>query len=209
MLRNFDKWQKMWKNDIEKYEKYRDRMNNSAFNKNHKVNARQAINDVTLQDRQERSVEDRKNKDLLSVTLRPVIDNFGSEWMASLRQAEHDNEYDGMHLLQGQHNNSIEEPSIESTDFDPMRSQLSSLSMWNESRRTRANLSLPFYKRRKQFDQEFVSDADQPLEKRRLTVCYHPHPPTNVAELRAVPENGGIPFPNAYNGRFITQPRLP
>lgn len=40
-------------------------------------------------------LEEKKNKDLLSIVIRPDQD-FGVEWQASLRQHEHDLEYDGI-----------------------------------------------------------------------------------------------------------------
>ena len=60
-------------------------MNHKAFNKNFKFNASQhEKGDMTIIDRTETLVENKKNKDFLEVALRPALD-FSMDWQCSLR----------------------------------------------------------------------------------------------------------------------------
>ena len=64
--------------------------------KNYKVNASQALKgDVSIMERIELGNENKKNKEFLDIAFKPKLDH-GIGWHCSLRQPEHDNEYDGM-----------------------------------------------------------------------------------------------------------------
>ena len=64
--------------------------------KNAKINREQhRKGDMTIQERIDTEVQKKKNKELLNVVMRPVLD-FGLDWHCSLRQNEHDCEFDGL-----------------------------------------------------------------------------------------------------------------
>ena len=67
--------------------------------------------DITIQDRADQLLENKKNKDLLNVALRPKLDH-NVNWLCSLRQDEHDNEYDGMKELAPEKGHEDEKPHI-------------------------------------------------------------------------------------------------
>lgn len=50
---------------------------------------------MSLLDRTDNVIEDKKNKDFLEIALRPNIDH-NIVWHCSLRQQEHDFNYDGI-----------------------------------------------------------------------------------------------------------------
>ena len=57
-IQNYDKYQKIWCNNIHEFERARSRLNDSALAKNSKINAEQTKKgDITVQDRIERHVE--------------------------------------------------------------------------------------------------------------------------------------------------------
>ena len=99
MLENYDKYQSIWFKNLMKFEDARNKLNHSALCKNHKVNATQALKgDLSIMERIELKNDFKKNKEFLDIAFKPGIDhNIG--WHCSLRQHEHDNEYDGMRDL--------------------------------------------------------------------------------------------------------------
>ena len=53
------------------------------------------LGDVTMLDRVDISLENKRDKDMLEVSMRPSND-FGVGWMCSLRANERDHKYDGI-----------------------------------------------------------------------------------------------------------------
>ena len=98
-LQTFDKYQKIWFRNIQQSEQVREKMNSQALCKNFKVNKLQAEKgDMTIMDRVEMAVEKKRNKDLCDIAFRPGLDH-NENWYCSLRQGEHDNEFDGLKTL--------------------------------------------------------------------------------------------------------------
>lgn len=71
-------------------------MNDSALCTNHKVNKEQTMKgDISILERIEIQNEKKRNQDLLSIAFRPMH-SFGVDWQCSLRETEHDTEFDGI-----------------------------------------------------------------------------------------------------------------
>lgn len=63
---------------------------------NHKFNKMQAgLGDVTVQQRVDEELEKEQHRKVLDTVFRSTVDR-GAGWISSLRQAEHDNDYDGL-----------------------------------------------------------------------------------------------------------------
>ena len=87
--------------NLEKHEKVRSKLNNPTYSKTFAANRRQsnsALGDITIQDRVDYTVENKRNKDLFEVTIKPDVDH-GVEWQNSLRKNEPDVERDGIDCL--------------------------------------------------------------------------------------------------------------
>ena len=95
-LEHYQKYQHIWMKNIEEYDTARQRHNSPVYSKNSKFNQFQhEKGDITIQDRADQLLENKKNKELLQIALRPNLDS-NVNWLCSLRQDEHDNEFDGM-----------------------------------------------------------------------------------------------------------------
>lgn len=71
-------------------------MNHSAFSKTYKVNREQAAKgDLTILDRVEQESGRIKNKEMMHTLFKSSY-THGVDWQCSLRNWEHDNEYDGV-----------------------------------------------------------------------------------------------------------------
>ena len=85
MLQNFNKYQQIWQSNLNQFEEVRNKLNDKALSKNAKLNYQQSINgDLTILDRIDQHVEKQKNRDLLTIALRPNHDH-GLDWYSSLR----------------------------------------------------------------------------------------------------------------------------
>ena len=99
-LESFEKFQKIWHGNIQIHDRARRRLNAQENSKNHAANAKQqtAAPDITLLERIDLEVLPKKNtRDLFEASL-PSANSTGFDWMSSLRNYEHDPEYDGAHL---------------------------------------------------------------------------------------------------------------
>jgi hypothetical protein len=79
------------------YQSRRDKLNESQASKNFMVNIKQSnsvLGEVTLLERVDASVEEKRNKDLYEVAIPPGYDH-GVHWLNSLRQNEPNVERDG------------------------------------------------------------------------------------------------------------------
>ena len=65
--------------------------------------------------------EKKRDIDIQKVILRPRSDLHGTDWLSSLRQPEHDNEYDGMYHMDDTEN--IGKPAADTQDItdSPMK----------------------------------------------------------------------------------------
>jgi hypothetical protein len=98
-LLKYEKYQTIWQTQMNESEKVRNKLNLSAFCKTHKFNAQQAAKgDLTIIDRVDIEADKSKNQKLLTTLFRPSHSN-GHNWQCSLRQWEHDNEWDGVSKL--------------------------------------------------------------------------------------------------------------
>jgi|TARA_B110001450_G_C17655660_1_gene495126 hypothetical protein len=71
-------------------------MNKSALCDNYKVNREQTKNgDISILERIEFHNEKKKNQELINVAFRPSH-SHGIDWYCSLREIEHDTEFDGI-----------------------------------------------------------------------------------------------------------------
>jgi hypothetical protein len=61
MLDNYEKYQKVWVNQLKGIQNARDRINIKGLNPNYKMNSEQAFTDITLQDRDDYYLLEKKN----------------------------------------------------------------------------------------------------------------------------------------------------
>ena len=95
-FKNFERYQKIWHQNLQQFETVRNKMNSQALCRNYKANKQQADKgDLTILDRIDHVAEESRNRELLQVAFRPEVDH-NQGWYCSLRQYEHDNEFDGM-----------------------------------------------------------------------------------------------------------------
>lgn len=206
-LQNYDKYQKIWCSNILEFERARSRLNDSALAKNSKVNAEQAKNgDITIQDRIERHVENQRNKDLIDLAITPSHDH-NKGWYCSLRQSEHDNEFDGMRHLEpfnSRRRSALEPDASRSTiNAGDTKTQLTTRDILSKVQAHTPSVfskngKSTFHKRRQTYDQKFISEDDRPLSLRRTTLTYYPCDSAKFA--------GSSP---TAQGKFIHQKRLP
>lgn len=96
MIENYSKYMNIWNQNVTNIEATRKKQNNKAFSQNARVNKEQHDKgDLCILDRTDIMVENTKNRELLNITMRPNIDH-DVDWYCSLRQTEHDTEFDGL-----------------------------------------------------------------------------------------------------------------
>ena len=117
-------------------------------------------------------MENAKNKELLRVCLQPNLDR-GLNWMCSLRQYEHDTDFDGVLPLK---KNSIKpSPANNDGSESQLLSVQSDMDILNHLQlMSSQQVKHTFHKRRSMFDQDFISEEDLPLQKRRINLTYFP-----------------------------------
>jgi hypothetical protein len=100
-MQNYDKFQRIWLQNLEKHEKVRNRLNDPTYSKTHMANRRQSnsmLGDITVQDRVDSTIEEKRNKDLFEVSIKPNIDH-GVHWQNQLRKNEPDVEREGVDCM--------------------------------------------------------------------------------------------------------------
>ena len=94
-MKNFDKYQQIWQKNLAEIEVTRERMNKSALCDNYKANREQAKKgDISILERIDIHNEKKKNHDVMNIAFRPAH-SHGVDWHCSLRDYEHDSEFDG------------------------------------------------------------------------------------------------------------------
>lgn len=203
-LKNYMKYCQIWDKNITRITSQRNRLNNVAFSVNAKFNKQQYDKgDVSILERSDENFEAKKNRDLLNVAIRPSYDH-GDHWHCSLRQTEHDTEYDGIIPLNGS-------PEAGQTMDAAALAGQTSRSNLNESAHlsSREMMSMLnskknktqrqfFSKKRQTYDQVFISEDDLPVQKRRNKVEYYSC--TNSQHQS--------PAPN-HIGKFVYKQRIP
>lgn len=146
----------------------------------------------------------------MNVTIRPQYDNFGTEWLASLRVTEHDSEFDGFRTLNdGPLKTTDSHSKLNESQDSPLqrRSALADLSKQPVGS-GKAKLTGPFLKRRRQFEKEFISEEDLPLDSRRLILSHNLGYSTSESQMPATrfrPNHAT----NMHTCTFHFQKRLP
>ena len=202
-LKNYMKYCQIWDKNISQITTHRNRLNNVAFSVNAKFNKQQFDKgDVSILERSDENFEAKKNRDLLNVAIRPSYDH-GAHWHCSLRQTEHDSEYDGILPLNGspQAGQTLDAAVPGQTSRSNLNDsvQLSSREMvgmlQNKKNKTQQQF---FSKKRQTYDQVFLSEEDLPIQKRRNKVEYY----------SCTTSQHQSPAPNQV-GKFIYKSRIP
>ena len=98
-LKTYDRYQKIWFNNLDVFEHARDRQNRKEQSINYKFNQKQKENDFTLQDRTEHfEANDSQMSDVFEKVFQANIDKNAAKWQCSLRQNRHDHVYDGVRI---------------------------------------------------------------------------------------------------------------